>query len=95
MRINNPTDFAFTSVVAFAVIKNSQGEFIDMLWVADFDGVPYGQIKDINISSLSQSGRCVGYRDPNGIYFADIWVSIGDDKRNAISYFENVEFYVP
>jgi hypothetical protein len=90
LEVSNSSNYGVGALAVFGLVYNSREELVDVLVGAPVTSqvplMPHSRI-EVNVFSLSRSGRCVGKHDPLG-YHADIWVEYFVGKTGAASKLE-------
>jgi len=80
IQIENTGEHTIYRIQVLAAIYNTKDELIDYLWIEDSDllanriDISPNQKKEVNLESLSLTGKCVGNSDPNG-YKVEYWIN--------------------
>ena len=86
--ITNHSDHDINSIQISGIIYNENNDVIDFIQNSNPSAttIPFGESKIIPSLSFSQTGRCVGYSDPNAPYNIRYWVSyeFQNDKGEMI-----------
>lgn len=93
--VSNKSDFVMNYIRVLGLFLDTRGNLVDIAYTNTKFGdplsnVPYGESRAFTASSLSQTGRCVGPRDPGG-YVLRYWVTFSSVTGQRIARFFTVE----
>lgn len=92
VRVTNTGNAVLHRVKGVAAIYDSEDRLVDMLWSEDVGSWPTGRTirrgssSDLELNSISKSGRCHGAYDPNGYqvrYWIDALTASGQPLNKA------------